>query len=98
MGCIGMSIDDFDRCTPTEISDIYGAWMKGREAIERQQWERDRWVATCLLQPYSKKALKPRDLAVFPWERIVRHTPRPELSAEERERRFELARSRYGLK
>lgn len=37
---------------------------------ERRQWERTRWLATCLLQPHTgkNKKLQPTDLIRFSWE------------------------------
>ena len=41
------------------------------ENRERQNWERQRWLATVLLQPHTKKgtSLKPTDIAKFPWDK-----------------------------
>mgnify|MGYP003111367857 CR=1 FL=1 len=51
------------------------AAMKGAaEAEERayqQQWTQTRWLASLLLQPHSKKGIKPSDLCTFPWEQIA---------------------------
>ena len=55
-----MSADDFDRCTPFEFSKIIQQWERQKQA---------RFIATCCLQPYSKKALKPTDVARFPWDK-----------------------------
>lgn len=40
------------------------------EQIQRREWERTRWLATCLLQPHVDKGkkLKPSDLMRFSWE------------------------------
>ena len=34
MGCIGMSLDDFERCTPSEF---YAAWKQWHEQMERME-------------------------------------------------------------
>lgn len=38
------------------------------EIREQQNWERTRWLATIMLQPHSKKSLRPNQIATFPWE------------------------------
>ena len=63
-----MSIDDFDRCTPFEFTKIVEQWQRQKEEYEKRSWEQSRFIATCVLQPYSKKALKPTDVARFPWD------------------------------
>ncbi len=68
MGCMGMSMDDFCRCTPSEFYEAYYQWhdMRGRQ--ERLAWETVRTQCLCSLQPYSKRKLKPQDVMLFPWE------------------------------
>lgn len=47
------------------------AFFELEETRERQQWERQRWLATVLLQPHAKKGatLKPTDITKFPWDK-----------------------------
>ena len=68
VGCIGMSLDDFMSCTPTEIAAIHEQWLNDGIAREHAQWERARMMCMCMLQPYAKNTLSPRDVMVFPWE------------------------------
>ncbi len=68
MGCMGMSRDDFCRCTPSEFYAAYGAWGDMRQQRERAEWERARLQCLCALQPYSKKQLSARDVMKFPWD------------------------------
>ena len=68
MGCMGMSMDDFCRCVPSEFYAAYDAWIEMREARERGAWERMRMQCLCSLQPYSKDKLSPQDIMRFPWE------------------------------
>lgn len=60
-----MSLRDFEGCTPQEFHWIYQSWCRHR--VE-EPWERTRFLACCMLQPYSKKALKASDVCRFPWE------------------------------
>ena len=73
-GCIGMSREDFACSTPDEFQAVYDAWFHHEESEMQRSWEVGRFVAAALLQPYSKKAMKPADLIVFPWEKTERHS------------------------
>lgn len=68
MGCVGMSRDDFCRCTPSQFYAAYEAWSEMQERMSREMWERTRMQCLCTLQPYSKKQLKARDIIQFPWD------------------------------
>lgn len=52
VGSIGMSLMEFCHCTPHEFFCIYKSWEQTRM---REPWERTRFLACCVLQPYSKK-------------------------------------------
>ena len=98
MGCIGMSYDDFCRCTPSEYAAVWHAWQEADERREQGEWERLRMSCLCMLQPYSKKRLRAEDVMRFPWE----SGESPDkgdatLSAEEMEARRQAAMERYGL-
>lgn len=69
MGCIGMSLEDFCQCTPSEFQSIYDEWSKYNEGLMRRSWEQTRFIALTNLTPFSKKALKNKDIMVFPWEK-----------------------------
>jgi hypothetical protein len=63
--------------TPSSLYDLtfreFSNAMAGRhheiEMRERSEWERTRWLACLLLNPHTKKRLKPTDLATFEWEK-----------------------------
>lgn len=106
MGCIGMSMDDFCRCTPLEFNEAYEAWQEMQQAQERGAWERMRMQCLCSLQPYSKDKLRAEDIMRFPWESEERKAKgeesscahgREELSHEELMARYRKARERFGL-
>lgn len=69
MGCMGMSRWDFCSCTPSEFSAVAEQWERVREEASRRSWEQARFIATACLQPYTKRALSPTDVARFPWDR-----------------------------
>lgn len=68
LGCIGMSMDDFCRCTPSEFRAVYAGWWDMAEGRRREAWERLRMECLCSLQPYSKKRLEAADIMRFPWD------------------------------
>ncbi len=101
MGCMGISREDFCRCTPSEFYAAYEAWIEMRQLEERGSWERMRMQCVCSLQPYSKKRLTARDVMQFPWEEegeAASAKPEPPLSREELLDRYRKARERAGLK
>ena len=65
---MGMSLDDFCRCTPGEFRAVYDSWFSNQEMLMHRDWEVGRYIATMAVQPYSKTALKPIDMITFPWE------------------------------
>ena len=59
---MGISPDNFASLTPDEFGEIVKARTEREKMLERSEWERTRTLATLLLQPYSKKKLKPDDI------------------------------------
>ncbi len=87
-----MSVTEFERCTPDELSEIFESFSKEREDRIKGDWERTRQLAGLLLQPHLKKKVSPRDLMKFPWdneppEEGDEERPAP-MSAEERKARY----------
>lgn len=93
MGCIGMNLDDFRRCTPAEFSVIYRFWLQHDERNVQNDWEQTRFLACCMLQPYSKKKLSPTDVCRFSWERRREQEAKKEVSTKER---FEEIAKKWG--
>ena len=46
---------------------------------EKSEWERVRWQSTLILNMFAKKGqtIKPKQIAVFPWEEEVKIKPPP---------------------
>lgn len=63
-----MSLSDFELCTPSEFSAVAERWKERREGDLRQEWERTSLLAAMVLQPYSKKPVRPSDVMRFPWD------------------------------
>ena len=72
--------------------------MNNRE--NREAWERARTIAAILIQPHVKKGAKvtPQQLISLPWDKKQkrRHGKAPELTAEEKQKRFEEIAHRLG--
>jgi hypothetical protein len=98
MGCIGMSMEDFCRCTPFEFRTIYEQWREKKEREERTAWERNRWMAMCMLQPYTKKQLQPEDIVIFPWEKSTSGKGRGTEKKEDIQERYRAAKAARGLR
>lgn len=100
VGRIGMSVDDFCRCTPLEFSAIAQGWNEGEQLRERSAWERTRMLCTTMLQPYSKKRLEPQDVMRFAWDDDPNGDATDEaeqLTAKEIRERFEKVKREMGL-
>ena len=93
---MGMRIDDFCRCTPSEFQAAWQAWHEWHENEQRGEWERLRMACLCMLQPYSKNTLSARDVMQFPWEEEA-EKPREAISNEELKRRYREAKVAAGL-
>lgn len=68
LGCVGMNLDDFCRCTPFEFKGIYDEWFNRTKDAIRREWEIGRMISLNVLAPYSKKSLKPTDICRFSWD------------------------------
>jgi len=53
---------------PREWQNLVSGWSEQQNRKEQSDWERTRWMTTILLNPHTKKRIKPKDLIVFPWE------------------------------
>ena len=98
LGCIGMSRDDFERCTPFEFYEVWSRWGLQHRDNERGAWERVRVMALFFIQPYVKSKLTAHDILPLPWDEEESSGKAEEISKEEFKRRFEEAKRRNGLK
>ena len=103
MGCIGMSADDFCRCTPPEFQAVYNGWAELEQRRQREEWERTRMECTYILQPWSRKTLRPGDVMHFAWDDSAGSGTGPatdegeNLTAKEIRERFEKVKREMGL-
>lgn len=102
-GCIGMSLTDFERCTPSQFYAIADAWQHHQQSQQQAQWEQVRTLALCILQPHTTEHLKPTDIIHFPWDNehhpdnTTPDTPPTPISDEELQRRYKEAAKARGL-
>lgn len=98
LGYVGMSRDDFERCTPFEFYKVWDQWVILHKEQERSEWERIRIMAMFFIQPYIKEKLTAHDILPLPWDEESDQSAREKISNEEFNRRFEEAKKRNGLK
>ena len=68
MGCIGMSLDDFCRCTPLEFEAIAAEYNNREQHYHQTGWEQTRFLALASLQPHTTHTLRPNDIMPLPWD------------------------------
>lgn len=93
---MGMSSDDFERCTPTEFSEACNKWQQHQEMEMRRSWEQTRFLALVSLQPFSKKPIHPEDIVTFNWDKENETQPKvTEKSTRKRMERMKERMSRF---
>ena len=96
---MGMSMDDFCRCTPSEFYGAWKAYSDREQRLERGAWERMRMQCLCSLQPHSRHRLTVRDIMTFPWEKEPEEVKEKEtLTAAELRERYKRICEQRGLK
>lgn len=70
MGLLGLTPSTLYDFTFREFGNAVRGRYKSEELLDRSNWERVRWQTALLLNVHTKKgsSVKPKDLAVFPWE------------------------------
>lgn len=75
--------------TLEEFSKALDSYHEHQTALTRQDWERDRIIATILISPHLKKPLTPQELIPLPWDNETKHRePAPVLTKEQRQARI----------
>lgn len=88
-----MSLHEVYGLTVEELSPILSAWSRKEEAAYRDRWERTRFLACCMMAPYSKKKLRPADIIRFDWEK-----PEPDRKPKKTtEEDIERMKHRFGI-
>lgn len=94
---MGMGMDDFCRCTPSEFRAAWDAWNEMRQMREREAWEQVRMQCLCTLQPWSKERLAARDIMEFPWDDTKEKASERIPDREEILRRYRKVKREAGL-
>ena len=92
-----MTVDDFCQCTPLEFSAVYESWAENEKRRERAAWERTRLQCTCMLQPYSRHKLEPRDVLRFAWDDDQNGDDTEKLNAKQIWEKFKMVKKEQGL-
>ena len=66
--------------TPAQLGDLTVkeffnkqiGFFEFMELQQQQEWERTRWLAAIVINPHTKKTIKPKDLCTFEWEKVNR--------------------------
>lgn len=67
-GVVGIPPEDLYPMDMETLDAVIRAWNEHEEQHYRTSWEQTRFLAHCLLTPYTKKKLKAEDIIRFPWE------------------------------
>ncbi len=67
-GVVGIPPADIYPMDMETLDAAIRAWNEQEEQRYRTSWEQTRFLAHCLLTPYSKKKLRAEDIIRFPWE------------------------------
>jgi len=67
MGCMGLSYEDFCRCTPSEFKATHDKWKELETHHYRNGWEQIRTLVGCFLPFFpTKKTIK--EVMPLPWD------------------------------
>ncbi len=77
---------------------VLSSWLEMTDVQERDAWERARTMAAIIIQPHDKRKITPRRLLPLHWDKnkTIPRSEAPELTAEERRKRFEEVARRLG--
>lgn len=92
-----MSVEDFERCTPSEFTEIGKIWIEREENISRRGWEQTRLMSFYSIKPYLKPGVTAEQVFPLPWDSKGKRENQ-EISKEEFKARYEAAKKRWGLK
>lgn len=90
---MGLKIRELYELTPRQFNNMLTGWYDTKQASERIEWERTRWLASLLINiqlPKGKQLKSAQDLAVFEWER---DPEKEKIDKAEHERRKAIAMS-----
>lgn len=88
MGCVGLSLSDFERLTPEEFRSVCKSYAEHEESETRDAWTRMRMLACITIQPHVRQGMTPERLLPLPWDKPKSPTQKVAMSKEEAMRRF----------
>lgn len=82
-GCVGMSRDDFERCTPSEFAEAARQFSERVESRYRTGWEQTRTLVVSVANFFSEHPLEARSAFPLPWDQETKTaTPKGSSSYE----------------
>ena len=90
MGRVGMSREDFERCTPLEFTKIVQASNEKTEIAIKAGWEQTRAQVISVANLFSKTAIDPKKAWPFPWEKEEENAPKVPKGTSSYERMKEI--------
>ena len=66
---LGLSFDNLYDMTPRSFQNKLIGFKEHNEQLTQNTWEQTRLIIHSCLSPHSKKALKPKELLPFPWDK-----------------------------
>lgn len=90
VGCIGMSLSDFEAVTPDEFRAIHRLYLQREESRLHDDWERVRTHAAVIVQSFSKKTIDSKKILRFPWDGKTGDVSAPEKQRSTRAKFEEL--------
>lgn len=90
MGRVGMSRDDFERCTPLEFTKIVQASNEKTEIAIKAGWEQTRAQVVYVANLFSQNPIDPRKAWPFPWEKEEENAPKVPKGTSSYERMKEI--------
>ena len=77
-----MTIETLYNITPRNYLNAQIGVAKLHNLKEQGEWERARWISAIIINPHIKKNLQPKDITVFPWEKLSKSKSKEQLQIE----------------
>lgn len=90
VGRVGMSREDFERCTPLEFTKIVQSADERTEAVIRAGWEQTRVQVVSVANLFSAKAINIKQAFPLPWDEMSEGAGAPKKGTSSPERMREI--------
>ena len=69
-GELNMTVEELYNMTPRNFINAQMGKRRLYEQDNQAAWERARWMACVIINPHLKKAVDPKKITTFPWEKV----------------------------